>query len=97
MCSGKVLVYFTNEPPSEDPSFFGGRALTYYGRWTYKFEEAKRRGAVAALIIHTTATAGYGWDVVSGSGSQEHPELKLNPGEKGLHWPVGSPKKPARS
>ncbi len=82
--SGKVLVYFTNEPPSEDPNFFGGRALTYYGRWTYKFEEAKRRGAVAALIIHTTATAGYGWGVVSSSGSQEHPELRLKPGEKGL-------------
>lgn len=82
--AGKVLIYFTNEPPSEDPNFFGGRALTYYGRWTYKFEEAARRGAVAALIIHTTPTAGYGWGVVSGSWSQEHPELKLKPGERGL-------------
>jgi Zn-dependent M28 family amino/carboxypeptidase len=81
---GKVLVYFTNEPPSTDPSFFAGRALTYYGRWTYKFEEAARRGAVAALIIHTTPTAGYGWGVVSGSWSQEHPELVLKPGEHGL-------------
>ena len=81
---GKVLVYFTNEPPSEDPKFFGGRALTYYGRWIYKFEEAARRGAAAALIIHTTPTAGYGWGVVSGSFSREIPELKLNPGEKGL-------------
>lgn len=81
---GKVLVYFTNEPPSEDPKFFGGPALTYYGRWTYKFEEATRRGAVAALIIHTTPTAGYGWGVLSGSWSQEHPELKLKPGAKGL-------------
>jgi hypothetical protein len=72
---GKVPVYFTNEPPSEDPHFFGGRALTYYGRWTYKFEEATRRGAVAALIIHTTPTAGYGWGVLTGSWSQEHPEL----------------------
>ncbi|HEX3684007.1 MAG TPA: M28 family peptidase [Bryobacteraceae bacterium] len=81
---GKVLVYFTNEPPSTDPNFFGGRALTYYGRWTYKFEEATRRGAVAALIIHTTPTAGYGWGVVSGSWSQEHPELMLKPGEHGL-------------
>ena len=81
---GKVLVFFTNEPPSDDPKFFGGRALTYYGRWTYKFEEAARRGAVAALIIHTTPTAGYGWGVVSGSWSQEHPELKLAPGQKGL-------------
>jgi Zn-dependent M28 family amino/carboxypeptidase len=82
---GKVLVYFTNEPPSDDPNFFAGPALTYYGRWTYKFEEATRRGAIAALIIHTTATAGYGWGVVSGSGSQEHPELKLAPGQRGLN------------
>ena len=81
---GKVLIYFTNEPPSEDPKFFAGRALTYYGRWTYKFEEATRRGAVAALIIHTTPTAGYGWGVVTGSWSQERAELKLQPGENGL-------------
>jgi len=81
---GKVLVYFTNEPPSEDPNFFGGRALTYYGRWTYKFEEATRRGAIAALIIHTTPTAGYGWSVVKASWSQEHAELRLKPGETGL-------------
>ena len=81
---GKVLIYFTNEPPSNDPNFFGGRALTYYGRWTYKFEEAARRGAVAALIIHTTPTAGYGWGVVSGSFSREMPQLKLARGEHGL-------------
>lgn len=81
---GKVLVFFTNEPPSQDPAFFGGRALTYFGRWTYKFEEAARRGAVAAIIIHTTSTAGYGWGVVQGSYSRERPELELKPGEKGL-------------
>lgn len=81
---GKVLICFTNEPPSTDPKFFGGPALTYFGRWTYKFEEATRRGAVAALIIHTTPTAGYGWGVVSGSWSQEHAELRLKPGEQGL-------------
>ncbi len=81
---GKVLVYFTNEPPSNDAKFFAGRALTYYGRWTYKFEEAARRGAAAALIIHTTPTAGYGWGVVNGSFSREMPELKLNRGEYGL-------------
>jgi len=81
---GKVLVYFTNEPPSNDPAFFGGPALTYYGRWTYKFEEAARRGAVAALIIHTTPTAGYGWGVVSGSGAKEYPQLRLAPGRNGL-------------
>ena len=81
---GKVLVFFTNEPPSHDAKFFGGPALTYYGRWTYKFEEAARRGAVAALIIHTTPTAGYGWGVVNGSFSREMPELKLAPGQPGL-------------
>ncbi|MGH9621829.1 MAG: M28 family peptidase [Bryobacteraceae bacterium] len=81
---GKVLVYFTNEPPSNDPAFFAGPALTYYGRWTYKFEEAARRGAVAALIIHTTPTAGYGWNVVSGSWGREQAQLKLPPGQHGL-------------
>ena len=81
---GKVLIFFTNEPPSTDPKFFGGPALTYYGRWVYKFEEAARRGAVAALIIHTTPTAGYGWEVVRGSWSGENPELELKPGETGL-------------
>ena len=81
---GKVLIFFTNEPPSDDPAFFGGRALTYFGRWTYKFEEAARRGAVAAIIIHTRPTAGYGWPVVQSSYSRERPELKLKPGEKAL-------------
>jgi Zn-dependent M28 family amino/carboxypeptidase len=61
---GKVVVLFTNEPPSDDPKFFGGKALTYYGRWTFKFEEAARRGAKACFIIHTTETAGYPYSVV---------------------------------
>ncbi len=61
---GKVVVAFTNEPPSDDPKFFGGKALTYYGRWTYRFEEATRRGAKAVLIIHTNETAGYPYSVV---------------------------------
>ena len=61
---GKVVVCFTNEPPSADPAFFGGTALTYYGRWTYKYEEAARRGAKACFIIHTTETAGYPYSVV---------------------------------
>src|SRR3954453_13005266 len=82
----KVLVYFTNEPPSNDPNFFGGSALTYYGRWTYKFEEATRRGGAAALIIHTDATAGYGWGVVSSSPETEHPALKLKEGGSGLKF-----------
>lgn len=80
---GKVVVLFTNEPPSDDPKFFGGKALTYYGRWTYKFEEALRQGAAAALIIHTTPTAGYGWPVVQGFG-REDAQVRLKPGENGL-------------
>ncbi len=81
---GKVLVLFTNEPPSDDPKFFAGRALTYYGRWTYKYEEATRMGALGAIIIHTTPTAGYGWDVVRSSWSREQPYVKLAPGEHAL-------------
>lgn len=81
---GKVFVMFTNEPPSSDPKFFGGRALTYYGRWTYKYEEAIRKGAAAAIIIHTTPTAGYGWDVVRSSWGKEDPQVKLGSGEAAL-------------
>jgi Zn-dependent M28 family amino/carboxypeptidase len=81
---GKVLVLFTNEPPSTDPKFFGGRALTYYGRWTYKYEEAARMGAKAVLIIHTTPTAGYGFDVVKSSWGKENPQLKLPAGQPAL-------------
>lgn len=81
---GKVLVLFTNEPPSEDPNFFGGRALTYYGRWTFKYEEAVRHGAKAVLIIHTTPTAGYGYDVVRSSWGKEDPQLKLPAGQSAL-------------
>ena len=82
--AGKMLVVFTNEPPSTDPAFFEGRALTYYGRWTYKYEEALRRGARGVIIIHTTPTAGYGWDVVRGSWAREMPFVKLAPGERAL-------------
>jgi Zn-dependent M28 family amino/carboxypeptidase len=74
---GKVVVLFTNEPPSKDPKFFTGPALTYYGRWTYKYEEAARHGAVAAIIIHTTPTASYGWDVVRSSWGREDQQVKL--------------------
>jgi Zn-dependent M28 family amino/carboxypeptidase len=65
---GKTVVLFTGEPPSDDPKFFGGKALTYYGRWTYKYEEANRQGAAAVLIIHTTPTASYGWQVLRANG-----------------------------
>jgi Zn-dependent M28 family amino/carboxypeptidase len=81
---GKVVVLFTNEPPSNDPKFFDGRALTYYGRWTYKYEEATRRGALAVLIIHTTATAGYGWDVVRSSWGRQQSYVALPAGQHAL-------------
>jgi Zn-dependent M28 family amino/carboxypeptidase len=77
------VVLFTNEPPSSDEKFFKGRALTYYGRWTYKYEEAARRGAAAALIIHTTPTASYGWQVVRANGRPQ-PQVRRKPGEPAL-------------
>lgn len=63
---GKILVMLVNDPPATtaEPDLFGGRRLTYYGRWTYKFEEAARRGAVGALLLHTNESAGYPWSVV---------------------------------
>jgi Zn-dependent M28 family amino/carboxypeptidase len=81
---GKVLMLFVNEPPSDDPKFFTGRALTYYGRWTYKYEQAARRGAVGVLLIHKTEMASYGWDVVKNSWSGEKSYLHIQPGEPKL-------------
>lgn len=75
---GKVVVLFTNEPPSDDPKFFGGTALTYYGRWSFKFEEAARRGAKACFIIHTSETAGYPYSVVR---RLESAQLQREPGQ----------------
>ncbi len=68
---GKVILCLVNDPPSDDPTFFGGKSLTYYGRWTYKFEQAARKGAIGALIIHRTDLAAYGWDVVRNSNTSE--------------------------
>jgi Zn-dependent M28 family amino/carboxypeptidase len=82
--TGKILLMFTNEPPSDDPRFFDGRALTYYGRWTYKYEEGLRRGARAVILIHTTPTAGYGWEVVRSSWGRETPYVRLEAGGKAL-------------
>jgi Zn-dependent M28 family amino/carboxypeptidase len=68
---GKVVLVIVNEPPSTDPKFFKAEAMTYYGRWTYKYEEAARKGAVGALIIHRTDLASYPWQVVRSSWSNE--------------------------
>ena len=75
---GKVVLCIVGDPPSDDPKFFGGKALTYYGRWTYKFEEAARQGAIGALIIHRTDLASYGWDVVKNSNTSEKTYLRDN-------------------
>ncbi|HAT40973.1 MAG TPA: peptidase M28 [Rheinheimera sp.] len=66
---GKTVVMFVNDPgfATGNPALFTGKAMTYYGRWTYKFEEAARQGAAMALIIHETDAAAYGWNVVSGT------------------------------
>lgn len=82
--TGRFVVLFTNEPRSEDPALFGGKALTYYGRWTYKYEQALRQGARGVLIVHTTPTAGYGWDVVRSSWGKEDPQMTLQPGQPAL-------------
>ena len=81
---GKVVVLFTGEPPSNDSKFFAGPALTYYGRWTYKYEEAARRGAIGAIIINTTPTASYGWNVVRSGWSKEDVAVKVAPGAQAL-------------
>jgi Zn-dependent M28 family amino/carboxypeptidase len=68
---GKVLMIMVNDPPAtaSEPNLFGGKGLTYYGRWTYKYEEAARRGAAGVILIHTNDSAGYGWNVVRNSWS----------------------------
>jgi len=78
---GKILMVLVNDPPAPagEPNLFGGRAMTYYGRWTYKFEEAERRGAAGMLIVHTTEQAGYPWHTVVGSWSGEQRMLPRDP------------------
>jgi Zn-dependent M28 family amino/carboxypeptidase len=75
---GKTVVMFVNDPGfhAKDPTLFDGKRMTYYGRWTYKFEEAGRKGAAAALIIHDTEGASYGWDVVKNSWSGAQYDLR---------------------
>jgi Zn-dependent M28 family amino/carboxypeptidase len=83
----KVLLMLVNEPPSEDPAFFKGKALTYYGRWTYKYEEAARKGAAGVILIHQTEMASYPWEVVRNSNSGEKSFLKLEgPALKVASW-----------
>ena len=84
---GKVLLMLVNEPPSNDPNFFKGPALTYYGRWTYKYEEAARKGATGAILIHKAEMASYPWEVVRNSNSGEKEFLKgEGPQLKAASW-----------
>ena len=73
---GKILLMLVNDPPGED--IFGGDAMTYYGRWTYKFEIAAEKGAAGAFIVHETVPAGYPWEVVTGSWSGEQFDLQTD-------------------
>ena len=82
----KWVMIMVNDPPApaDEPTLFGGSALTYYGRWTYKFEEAARQGAAGALLIHTDASATYPWQVVQSSWSGTQYSLPPQPGEPAL-------------
>ena len=89
---GKILVMLVNDPPatSAEPNLFGGRALTYYGRWTYKYEEAARRGAVGALLLHTNESAGYPWSVVRTSNGSWRFDIARTAGDKTPFLPIRS-------
>lgn len=83
---GKIALVMVNDPPAppDEPRLFGGEALTYYGRWTYKYEEAARQGAAGAILIHTTASATYPWQVVQSSWSGTQYSLPAPAGERPL-------------
>jgi Zn-dependent M28 family amino/carboxypeptidase len=85
---GKFLLARVNDPGLFDPAVFDGKALTYFGRWTYHIEEARRRGAAGILLIHTDATAGYGWSVVQSSwgGESLHLQEEVNSDLKWRGW-----------
>ena len=85
---GKILLVLVNDPPASaaEPNLFGGIAMTYYGRWTYKYEEAERRGAAGVLIVHRTDQAGYPFQVLVGSNSTGQ---RLLPRDPKLPPPVG--------
>ena len=79
--AGKFILILVNDPPAtaDEPDLFGGEAMTYYGRWTYKYEEAARQGALGALVVHETGPAGYPWSVVRGGFSGEQFALPPDP------------------
>jgi Zn-dependent M28 family amino/carboxypeptidase len=85
---GKILLVLVNDPPASvaEPKLFGGKAMTYYGRWTYKYEEAERRGAAGVFIVHTTEAASYPWHTVVGSWSGEQ---RMLPRDASSAQPLG--------
>ncbi|MFQ5695266.1 MAG: M28 family peptidase [Terriglobia bacterium] len=78
---GKILLMVVNDPPATaaEPTLFGAKALTYYGRWTYKYESAARRGAAGAILIHTTKSAGYPFQVLQSGADREGFSLPRTP------------------
>ena len=88
---GKVAVFLINDPDfaaakgEAVAGKFGGRTMTYYGRWTYKFEEAARRGAVAALIVHDADGVGYGWNVITSPGGENYGLVRPDGAQTSLH------------
>lgn len=80
---GKILVMLVNDPPAtnDEPNLFGGKTLTYYGRWTYKYEEAARHGAAGVILLHTDQSAGYPWSVVRTSNGSWRFDIARNPGD----------------
>jgi len=85
---GKTLVMLVDDPPAnaQEPDLFKGKARTYYGRWTYKYEIGTAKGAQAVLLIHTNDAAGYPWSVVRNSWGRESDAVKLRQGEQGLRF-----------
>ena len=83
---GKIVLMMVNDPPApaDEPTRFGGPALTYYGRWTYKYEEAARQGAAGAVLIHTTESASYPWQVVQTAWTGTQYSLPAEPGQPTL-------------
>lgn len=81
---GKVLMILVNDPPATEaePALFRGKALTYFGRWTYKYEEAARKGAAGVILVHTNDSAGYGWNVVRTSNGNWRYEIARDAGDK---------------
>ena len=84
---GKIMVVLVNDPDFEGgEGDFGGKAMTYYGRWTYKYEEAARRGAAGVLIVHETDPASYGWNTVKNSNTNTQFDI-VRPDPAGVHTP----------